>query len=263
MSYDLKEKSTASGQPFELYLFEGTGVSESLTSHDAEIDYLLHQFLPATISRTEIDKSAEVTTGQIKVYLPSDHPVARLFVPYLPTSPIALTIYGGHVGDPDIFVVFSGSVASGHFTDQCELVCNSDEYRLQSSVPRIPYQSPCAHIFGDVNCGVDLGSVTYTGTVAAISADGTQVTVTEFDPLPHSLRAGYFKRGNDLRMIVDHTGDVITLISGIADLEIGDACFGTAGCQHTYSDCASFLNVSNFLGFDLIPLLNPFDGSVT
>jgi hypothetical protein len=263
MSYDSTEKSGALSKPYELYLFQGLGVDIAVTSGDLARDYFAHTFEPATIKRTEIDVSSEVTNGQIKVYVPPGSPIAELFVGYLPTSQIALTVFAGHEGDTETVVLFSGYVASSRFTDQTELVCNSDQYKLQTKIPRIMYQAPCPHIFGDPFCGVALSTVTYAGVVGAISADGTQVTVTAFASLPHSLKAGFLRRGNDLRMIVDQTGDVVTLLTAIAGLAIGDEVQGTAGCQGTFSDCVSFNNWANFMGFDLIPLLNPFDGSIT
>jgi hypothetical protein len=263
MTFDAMEKSTASSEPFELYLFQGTGINIAVTSGDKEIDYLGQTFVPTTVSRDEVDVSNEVTSGQAKVYLPKNHPIAQLFVGYLPTSQVSLTIFAGHDRDPDIFVVFSGYVASSAFGDQATLICNSYQYKMQSRIPRILYQAPCPHVFGDKFCGVDLSTVTYAGVVGAISADGTGVTVTAFASLPHSLIGGIFRRGNDLRMIVDQVGDVITLITAIAGLAVSDVVLGTAGCQGTYDDCNSYLNIANFLGFDLIPILNPFDGSIT
>ena len=266
MSYDAIEKSNASSKPYELFLFEGTGIEMAVTSADQAISYLSHVFSPATISRTEVDQSSEVQSGQIKVYVPKDHPIAQLFIAYLPTSPVSLTVFGSHYGDSETGVVFSGTVASAHFTDECEIVCNSDQYRLESKIPRIEYQSACPHIFGDEGCTVDLATVTYVGAVSAISADGLTITVPAFAGLPHPLKAGFLRRGNDVRMIVDQGGSggatFVVLIAAITGMEIGDSVEGVAGCQQTFDSCVEYNNVDNFLGFDLIPLVNPFDGSI-
>jgi hypothetical protein len=245
-----------------MYLFQGLGIDLAVTSSDKVQNYFSHTFTPTTVNRAEVDVSAEVTSGQIKVYLPKQHPIAQLFVAYLPTSEVALTIFGGHDGDSEVGVIFSGYVASARFTDQAELICNSDQYKLQTRIPRILYQSVCPHIFGDPGCGVPLADHTYLGTIAAISTDGKSITVTGFTGLPDPLQAGYFKRANDLRMIISQAGNVVTLISPIAGLTVGDFVAGIAGCQGTYDACNHYLNVANFLGFDLIPILNPFDGAI-
>lgn len=261
MTYAALELSTAGSKPFELYLFQGVGVNYAVTSCDVAIEYEGNTYQPTTISRDEVDMSSEVTSGQTKVYLPPDHPIAALFIPYLPTSEIDITVFAGHQGDPDIFVVFSGTVASGRFTEQCELVCNSAQYLLQNKIPRILYQSVCPHIFGDSGCKKVVP--TFSGTVSAISADGTEITVPAFASLSAPLVAGYFIRQNDMRAIVAQAGDVVTLSAGIADLEVGDACIGKAGCQGTFAACSFYNNVANFLAFDLIPILNPWDSSLT
>ena len=64
-------------------------------------------------------------------------------------------------------------------------------------------------------------------------------------------------------MIVANTGTSITLLSPIADLDVGDAVLGIAGCQLTFAACDAYKNTFNFLGFDLIPEINPFDGSAS
>lgn len=265
MSFDSIEKSTYDARPYELFLFQGTGIQYSMTSGDEDVSYLGFIFTKASITRTEVEQSAEVTSGQITIDLDPSHPVAQMFIPYLPTSPVAVTVYGGHVGDGAYAVLFTGTVSSARFTPegQCELLCNSENYALNRKILQQLYQAPCVHIFGDPDCGVDLGSVTYPGTVGAISADGFDVTVSAFGSLPHSLRAGFLRVGNILRMIVEHTGSTIKLLAPIASLQVGDAVSGTAGCQQTYAACQEYDNIANFLGFDLIPTLNPFDGSVT
>jgi len=263
MSFDSIEKQGFGAEPYELYLFQGQGVTYALTSADEQISYLGQSYAPATISRDELDQSNEVISGQVKVYLPNDHPLAQLMLPYLPSSPISLVIYAGHFGDANVAVLFTGQVASARFTDQCELVCNSEQYLLQRKIPTQVYQSPCTHIFGDSGCGVNLADHTYAGTVTAIDSTGTVLTVPAFASLPDSLQGGYLKFGNQVRMIVAHAGSSITLLAAIEGLAAGLGVSGVAGCALTYSSCTHYRNVENFLGFDLIPILNPFDGSAS
>lgn len=263
MSYDALEQIGSGAQPYELYLFQGTGIFFALTSADKPIVYLGNTFVPSTISRSESEQSNEVVSGQMKIYLPKDQPLANLFLPYLPTSPVAVTVYGSHYDDVETVVLFTGTVASARFTDQCELLCNSNQYLLQRKIPVQLYQSPCSHIFGDAGCTVDLIDHTYPGTIATIDATGTVLTVTGFGSLPDSLTGGYLRRGNDVRMIVANTGTSITLLSPIQDLQVGDSVLGIAGCQLTFAACEAYANTFNFLGFDLIPEINPFDGSAS
>jgi hypothetical protein len=263
MSYDVLEKSQAAALPYELYLFQTTGLSFALTSSENSITYLGQVYGPSTVSRSEVEQSNEVVSGQIKVFLPVDHPLSELLIPYLPSSPIAITIFGSHYGDTETVVLFTGTVASARFTDQCEITCNSAQYLLQRKIPQQLYQAPCSHIFGDAGCGADLGSHTYSGTVTAIDSTGTILTIPAFASLPDTLRGGYLKQGNEFRMIVDHSGATVTLISAIHGMLAPSACEGTAGCALDFSTCQHYGRTSSFLGFDLIPTVNPFDGSAS
>jgi hypothetical protein len=263
MSFDSLEKSQASGEPWEIYRFETTGQTFLLTSADVAITYLGETYLPTTLRRDEMEETAEVDSGQIKVYLPAAHPLSQLFIPGLPPAPVQLTIFAGHIGDTDVVAFFGGAVASSNFTDECELTCRSDKYILNRKIPKELYQGLCNHVFGDPGCGIDLSLVTYLGAVSAIDPTGTLITVTGFGSLPHSLKSGYFVQGNSVRAILNHTGSTIRLMSPIAGLVVGAACSAVAGCAHTYPACSGYNNTPSFAGFDLIPLINPFDGSTS
>jgi hypothetical protein len=262
VSYNAAETSGRS-QPYELYLFQGTGISYALTNSESTITYLGQPYTPATITRSEQEISNEVVSGQIKVFLPIDHPLVQLLIPYLPSAPIAVTIFASHYGDTETVVLFTGEIASARFTDECEITCNSAQYLLQRKIPQQLYQAPCAHIFGDAGCGAVLSNHTYSGTVTAIDSTGTVLTIPAFASIPDSLTGGYLQRGNDYRMIVAHSGSTVTLISAIAGLHAPGSISATAGCALTFAACQHYGRTSSFLGFDLIPTINPFDGSAS
>jgi len=263
MSYDALEQQGAGAQPYELYLFQGVGISFALTNADEPITYLGNVYTPTTIGRSEVDQSNEVVSGQIKVYVPKDHPLAELFIPYLPASPISLLVYGSHYGDSETVALFTGTVDSARFTDECEFTANSDQYLLQNKIPKQLYQSPCCHVFGDPGCGIDLTKHTYAGTITAIDATGTVLTIPAFASIPDSLQGGYLNWGNAKRMIVAQVGATVTLLSPIAGLTVGQSISGVAGCALTFAACSTYSNIANFFGFDLIPEINPFDGSAS
>jgi hypothetical protein len=197
------------------------------------------------------------------VTIPKGHDLAAMFIPYLPPAPMTLTIYGGHVGDAEIAVVFLGEVASARYTDQCELTCVPEQGKLKRKIPAITYQPGCPRVFGDAGCAVPLGSYTFPGKIFSIDSTGTVLTINEFAGKGTILRGGYLRRGSDVRMIVDHSNATVTILAAISSLAVGDQITGVAGCAHTYAACQSFNNVANFLGFDLIPASNPFNGSLT
>jgi uncharacterized phage protein (TIGR02218 family) len=263
VSFDALEKQGSGALPYELYLFQSVGISFPLTSADVAITYLGQVYQPTTVTRDSIEQSNEVVAGQMKVFIPKDHPLAQLLVPYLPSAPFSIILYGSHYADSETVTLFTGTIASARFTDQCEITCNSTQYLLQRKIPQQLYQSPCSHIFGDPDCGADLAAHTYNGTVTAISPDGTVLTIPAFSSLPDTLKAGYLKFGDDYRMVVAHSGATVTLISAIPAMAAGAAVAGTAGCALDFATCAHYGRTSSFLGFDLIPTVNPFDGSAS
>jgi uncharacterized phage protein (TIGR02218 family) len=263
MSYDGVEQSTAQSQAFELYKFAIPGQQTFyLTSADDDVTYLGQLYVASTIRRSEVEHSNEVISGQLKIYVPPDSQIADLLIPYLTPSPMQVTLFGGHYGDSEVVTLFSGKVSSAAIETECEIIVNSDQYILQRKIPKQLYQSPCVHVFGDAGCGINLNDFTTSGLVSAVSADGLTVTVPAFAGLTHSLAGGYFRRGSDVRMILAQAGANITLLSPISGLAGGDPCSGTAGCQLTYAACQSYNNVPNFLGFDLVPLTNPFTEAI-
>ncbi len=263
MSFDALEKSGSSARPYELYSFQGTGVSFALTNAEAEITYLGNAYAPTTISRSEAEQSNEVTSGQMKVFIAKDHPLAALLIPYLPSAPIAVTVFGSHYSDTETVVLFTGTVASARFTDECELTCSSANYYLQRKIPQQLFQSQCSHIFGDAECGAELVDHTYAGTISAIDSAGTILTIPAFAAIPDPLQAGYLQVGDEFRMIVAQAGETVTLIAAIPGLTAPAPCKATAGCNLDFASCQHYGRSISFLGFDLIPTLNPFDGSAS
>lgn len=262
MSFDAVEQG-GGAQPYELFLFQGTAISFALTNAEEEITYLGNIYTPATISRSELEQSNEVVSGQVKIYITKDHPLVQILIPYLPSAPIAVTIFGSHYADSETVVLFTGTIASAHFTDECELICNSAAYYLQRRILQQLYQAPCSHIFGDDGCGAVLADHTYLGQITAIDSTGTILRIPAFASLPDPLKAGYLKVGNEFRMIVDQAGETITLISAIPGLTAPAACAATAGCNLDFASCQHYARTISFLGFDLIPTINPFDGSAS
>jgi uncharacterized phage protein (TIGR02218 family) len=261
MTYDATARGRES-DPFELYLFQTVGSTFALTSSDTPTTYNGQVYTPSVISRGEIDQSQELTAGQLKIQVQKSSPIAQMFIAYLPPSPMRLTIFAGHRADGEIVVAFTGEVASARFTDECELFAVPEQDQLKRKIPTLIYSSGCAHVFGDAGCKFPLASVTYTGTVGAVDSTKSVVTVAAFAALPFSLKGGKFQRGTDVRMVIDHSGATVTLLTGIAGLSSGDAVVAVAGCPHTYPACAAFNNVNQFLGFDMMPTRSPFDGSV-
>lgn len=271
MSYDGKERSVSSGQPFELYLFQTHDQVWRFTSADEEKIYQGATYHPEIISRTNTSASSEVKGGHIKVLVPKDQAIAQLFISFIPSTPLTLVIYRGHDGEPEseIKVAFTGRVLLGQFStdDRCELDCAPDTEILKRNIATACFQRPCNRILFDTGCGLSNAFWRVAGTVQAISEDGLTITIAECATKANGwFNAGHLERGVDRRMILSHAGNQLTLINPMNGLAEGDTVFAYAGCDHTYAGpngCTTkFNNGVNFMGWEWIPARNPFSSGL-
>jgi uncharacterized phage protein (TIGR02218 family) len=271
MSYDSRESSVSSGQPFELYLFQTQEQVWRVTSADESKFYQGAKYDPEIISRTNTSANSEVKGGHIKITIPKDHAIAQLFIAFIPSTPLALVIYRGHDGEPEseMKVAFMGRILLGRFTadDMCELDCAPDTEILKRNVATACFQRPCNRILFDAGCGLSNAFWRVFGTVQDISADGLTITISACSTKPNGwFAAGHIEKGTEKRMIITHSGSSIVLINPMNGLNVGDDVFIYAGCDRTYSGpngcTAKFNNGVNFMGWQWIPAKNPFSSGL-
>jgi uncharacterized phage protein (TIGR02218 family) len=271
MSYAIRESSVYDGRPYELYLWQTQTQTWRQTSADEPITYLGATYQPDIISRTNTSQNAEVKGGHITVTLSKDHPVAQLFVAFIPTSPLSLVIYRGHrdEGEAGVVTHFTGRVLAARFTttDTCELDCAPDTDVLRRPIASACFQRPCNRILFDPGCGVSSAVWGVTGTVVAVADDGVTVTITECASQPDGwFTTGSLEKGVEARMVTRHVGSGLTLINPMNGLRAGDPVTVYAGCDRTYggeNGCTTkFDNGVHFMGWEWIPGKNPFSSGV-
>jgi uncharacterized phage protein (TIGR02218 family) len=260
MSYASIETSKYGSQPFELYQFTTADAAWYYTSGDKAITYLGHTYLPEVIKRTATNQSGETKGGTVKVTLPKENPVVQLFVAFCPTTPLFIVIYRGHGGDSDVVVNFTGRVTMNRFGDFGELNCIPDSDFLKNTVPAVKFQAPCNHFLYDAGCTISKADFRVGTTIATISPAGDVVTVASVDgKIDNWFTAGYLEIGEQRRMILLHNGTTLTLIAPLFDVAIGAAVNLYAGCQRDFHTCVNkFANGEHFLGFQWVPVKNPF-----
>lgn len=271
MTYDGREGSASAGQPFELYLFQTASDTWRFTSADEPKTYQGAIYGPEVISRSNTSQNAEVKGGHIKVTVPKAHAIAQLFVSFIPSTPLTLVIYRGHDGEAEseMKVAFTGRVLAGHFTtdDTCELDCAPDTEILKRNLATACFQRPCNRVLYDAGCGVPASLWKVTGAVEAVSPDGLTVTIDACAAKADAwFAAGYLEKGTERRMVLTHAGNVLTLITPLHGLTVGDVVNVYAGCDHTYggeNGCTpKFANGTQFMGWEWIPGKNPFSSGV-
>ena len=268
MSYDFKEKSRHGGQPVECYKFAQGAEAWLWTSADREVSLpLAGDYSPMVISRGELDFSHEDTGETLQINLPRANAVAALFIGELPSTPVWVIIHRAHRGDEELaIVIFEGRLLGVRFEEsEAILTAGSLMTILNRGVPPVVVQTPCNHVLYSPACGITPSAVIGRDSVLIDSVDGATITSSDF-----ALRDnGWFSGGRldtpegNMRFIVNHAGDKVTLLSALPGLEAGATIYAYWGCDHLETTCASkFSNIDNHLGWARLPSRNPFEGRI-
>lgn len=272
MTYEAYESSTQLGARVELYEFQYGITILRYTNQDDTYAYLGQEFLPTTITRPEIEESAELSRNNIKIRVPRDLPIADLFRVYPPSEEVTVKLYSIHRSDPDQqrLLDWDGRVLNATwYGSNAELHCENILTSFRRKGLRRPYQTMCPHDLysqGPGLCNADKPGHKVVATLTAL--DGPFLTSATFD----ALEDGYFDGGileweeiADIwhyRRIKSHVGDQIELAQPIIQLVNGASVDAYPGCAHDMSTrgCFRFDNIKNY-GGTLVAKKNPFGSS--
>ena len=225
------------------------------------MDYQSETYQPATISRNGLEQGNELGRLGVEIRVPRDLPVAGLFLAAPPEGVVSITLYRHHAGDNEFITYWKGRVASSRLSgSEATLKCEPIATSLKRPGLRARYQLLCRHVLYGSGCGALKDSFRVDGTVAAVTGITVQVAAAA------DREDGYFVGGMlttaaGARMIVAHSGIVLTLVAPLIGLSAGDTVQLYAGCDHSLNHCAArFNNLDNFGGFPFIPVKNPFSG---
>lgn len=246
----------------ELYRFvRGTTVWR-YTSASEEVEYNGETYEPETISRTQDEQGEDINRADIQITVPRANAVAAEFIGYAPEQPMSFTVFRKV---EDVVAV----VAQGRITG-CDRQNNVAQLKGESIITSMRraglsqrYQLNCRHFLYSSGCGLDPEDFKHTATVVGIS--GLNIELDDLSSFEDGwFRAGYVKTtNNEYRMILTHSGNVLTITAPIRGLEVSDSIDIHWGCAHTFQECNNkFGNIENFGGFPYIPTLNPFTKSV-
>lgn len=262
-TYSELELSAHGGRPVELFRFvHGSTVwtysSGPETVHGGET------YAAFAVGRDEIGQTKELHKGGLNVLLPRTCELSLLYLVGNPEAVVTLTVYRLHVGASDSPIVYwKGRVVSVEWSGiEARLTCESVFTSLKRPGLRARYQRMCRHALYSAQCGVDKSAFDVAGTVDAINAAKTVLTVTEAD----ALADGWFTGGmvqtptGGFLFITAHTGSSLTLANPCA-LAVSDAITLYPGCARNRETCKDkFDNILNYGGWPWIPSRNPFDG---
>lgn len=272
------------GTPVEFYRFQYVGTTTAIakwlaadtarefsipgTIHPGGSD-ILETYAPVAVRREAIEGTEERSGTGLKIIVAEDNSetngIVDLYRDGGPVAPMEVCVYRSWRGSSTAIREFYGNITGAEFSGGvCTLSCDPKSGALQHPILRQLFEAPCNNTFGDAFCGVNLAALAVSGTVDAISADGLTVSVSEADDSPD----GYFGKGGRLNfgsrygMITAHVGPTLTLFRRVPGLIVGSSVDLIPGCDRSLTDCASFSNVANHMGFPFIPTVDPFSQGV-
>ena len=268
-TYSNLETSAHGGRPVELFRFVHGGQVWTYSS-GPETDHAGEIYVAFPIGRDDMQQTRELGKSGLEVLVPRTCELSLLYLAGSPEHVVTLTVFRTHVGASDGPVVYwKGRIVSVDWPDPAtaKLVCESVFTSLKRPGLRARYQRMCRHALYMPGCGVDKSAYAVSGTISAINAARTEITIPEAAAHPPDYFMGGFLSTADgtMRFISAHVGPSVTLANPapvLVDL-VGVSGGATIypGCSRNRETCHErFNNILNFGGWPWIPLRNPFDG---
>lgn len=261
------EKSKEQNRPVELYTVHlDDGVTLHLAGYDEDVEFFDEHGAPVVyrrfgIKRTPIRHNVDTRVDETTVRLDN---VTREMSSYVAHTDLngrrcrITKVFLDALDDPNnAVVVFDGLMDAPALTESTmSVTVRSRLDTLDVVTPRRRYRRLCNWKFGSPECGVDLASVTVTGTVQGIGSDGKTLTLSgRSEPTGH-YTDGVLTIGGESRRVDASDGAEITVDYPFGeDVAVGDDYALRRGCNKTYDEsCVGrFDNGARFGGFLSVP----------
>ncbi len=269
MSFEQYETSPYSGTPERLFLFTMGNRQWAYVNHAEPVVRGALTYQPEVISMGNIVQDLNEAPPSIEITMAATAEVAQQFIPYQPVFPMQVSVFRRHRDDPDAeyLIEMMGDVAAVAFDEEegmCVFTCRMVSSNLDRKAPWPIYQGPCNYALYGPGCQVNKEA--YKVETAVSDVQETDIFSTDFASKPDGwFRTGFVRREStgEVRFIIDHVGNKLTLQTPFVDLDPGDAVTAYAGCNRLYDTCVSkFSNGHRYAGFEWIPQKNPFADNV-
>lgn len=246
----------------EMYKIVSGSTTNRYTSYPSDLAFLGNTYEAKPIKRGSFQYDAEFGSVAVEITALLDN-TFKEYINNQPIQPTRITIYRALSTDlTDYAILFTGQVK--HVTingNEVQARCEAKSDYLDTRIPRIVYQSYCNHDVFDSGCGLNAEDYKVTGTLSAVS--GNTITASAWNNgngYPDGWwvggRAVY---GSDMRLIVEHSDDTLTLqIPFGSDVIAGTSIDVYPGCDGSGPTCKNkFDNLLQRLAMDYIPSRNP------
>ena len=263
MTFLANEQSLSSGKPIYLLEFTYSGFLTTYTSAQSTVIHGGTTYEPIGYDSTNMFYSQDAFDNELKLTVPLDNEIVQFFRTFVPLHTFWLTIKRLHLDDTDdeTAVLWTGRVRGVEFsTATADIVCDPITSILDRKALRYTSQRTCNHTLYGPHCTVSKVSFRRIDDITVI----TDNVITVPDAASESngfYLTGYIET-TDLTeriMIIDHTGNELTVRYNPQVMAVGTEVFIYAGCDRNATTCNDkFSNIVNFGGIPNIPLRNHF-----
>jgi uncharacterized phage protein (TIGR02218 family) len=262
MTYDSNLSEAQQTSLPEMYKITCGSTIDRYTSFRTDVTFLGNTYEKKAIKRGNFSRDMEF--GSVSVTIDAILSTTfRQFIANQPIEPVRITIYRALSTDmTDYVVLFNGQVKQTTINgNQIQVKCESKSDYLTKRIPKIIYQAYCNHDVFDTGCGLSEATWRVLGTLSSVS--GNTIVSSAWNNAA-GYADQYFKggkaiAGTDLRLIVDHTDDTLTLqIPFGSSVTTGSEVYAVPGCDGNPETClVKYDNLLKFLGMPYIPSRNP------
>lgn len=249
----------------ELYLFRRGEREWRYTSAETFITIFGKTFVPAAISRGNLDDAGDTNKETFTVTLPLEPELSDLddlVSPFLSTQSYLNKVFIDIIEyfNGQSLVLRKGSVQNTKIDSTngtITLNCITSFSRLIKMGIQTKVQRTCSHVVYSEGCGVKEEDHAVTGIITNITGGGVEITYTTDNQ--KDFTNGFIKKdGIYTRILGDDGSGHCTLFRPHIGLEIGDSVTLLVGCDQSLNTCdQKFNNHLNFNGFPWMPKENP------
>lgn len=237
----------------ELYIIELRTGTIRLAACDEDIRFAGETYMAVPIQRESMTRSMDNITDSCSLSISDvDYGLLAYVMSgfdFRGVNAVVIRIqYPESLNDEKAFEwVYSGFIDEPAFADgtfSCKIMSRFPEIQC----PNRTYQLCCNSDFGDIECGVSLG----TDSALVISQENNVLQLRE------TYEENYWKNGvvtcgGESRIIQSSKGSTLTLnVNFLQDMESKKVTL-QRGCNKTQADCRRFNNLLHYSGFPAIP----------
>lgn len=258
-------------KPRYLYKFVNGALSFFYTNVGSEKEFADDIYLAdQVISHVAPERNQDPSKADVTIRVPFDNPVVALHGPHPAPLETKVTIYKFFQGVTEPTRDWGGTVVRPQYDGSfVNLLCRTRLSMLDIEGLSEDHGTLCNHFLGTGRCPVNLEN--FRQGISVDEIDGSVLTVTGITQIDGWFKGGKIRApsNNDLRYIVEHIGDELTLDGPFPEetLAAGDTADIYPGCDRSIATCGTKYGAETGSGaahggITFMPSVNPHESGV-